>query len=63
LVWVSGGSPNGFQTASWLPLDNISGQVRVADFDNDGDLDVLVSGLDQQASPKTVFYLNLILKS
>jgi hypothetical protein len=52
------GSINGFQTASWLPLDNIAGQVRVADFDNDGDLDILVSGTDQQANPKTVFYLN-----
>jgi|GEM_PF-2966352 len=50
------GGPNGFQSV--VNLDSLSGKIRVADFENDGDLDILISGTDQQAKPRTVFFMN-----
>jgi hypothetical protein len=40
-------------------LDSVSdGDVKLVDFNNDGLLDVTVTGLDQKANPITRFYLN-----
>jgi hypothetical protein len=55
---IFGGS-SGFQNGNFFILDNIAGKVRVADCDNDGDLDLLISGTDQLANPRTNFYLNI----
>ena len=40
-------------------LDSVSdGDVKLVDFNNDGLLDITVTGLDQKANPITRFYLN-----
>lgn len=52
------GNAGGFDLFSSYKIDNIEGKLKVADIDNDGDLDVVISGVDRQANPKTNFYYN-----
>ena len=39
-------------------IDSVSGKVKLADYDNDGDIDILFAGVDQLAKPRTIFYIN-----
>jgi fibronectin type 3 domain-containing protein len=47
-----------YNSGNFQLLDSISGKVKLADFDNDGDMDILFAGTDQLANPRTIFYIN-----